>query len=125
MRAATYIAQHSGQGPVLARDIAAGAGIPFEYLQKLLTELVRNKILTSTRGIGGGFQLARSARQIRFLDVLAPFDNVLDRAQCPFGNPDCGKSRPCPVHDPWAHVLETYRSFLESTTLADVVIDED
>ncbi len=110
---------------MLAREIAAQAGIPFEYLQKLLTELVRNNILTSTRGIGGGFRLAKPARKFRFIDVLAPFDNVLNRAQCPFGNRDCGKTRPCPVHDSWAHVLETYRSFLESTTLADVVIDED
>ena len=123
MRAVTYIAQHAGEDAVLARDIATAAKVPYEYLQKLLTELVKNRLLVSTRGIGGGFRLAKPAGKIRLLDVIRPFDDVMQRSICPFGNADCGKRHPCPLHDRWGVVVETYRSFLETTTLADLVVD--
>lgn len=122
LRATAHIAQHGREGAVLARDIAAAAKIPREYLQKLLTELVRARVLVSTRGIGGGFRLARDAGKIRFADVIAPFDDVMDRVLCPFGNPDCGERYPCPVHGKWSVVVEAYVAFLETTTLADIVV---
>ena len=123
LRAVTYIAQHAGEGAVLARDIATATKVPYDYLQKLLTELVKNRLLASTRGIGGGFRLAKPAGKIRLLDVIRPFDDVMQRSLCPFGNTDCGKRYPCPLHDRWGVVVETYRSFLETTTVADLVVD--
>ncbi len=123
LRAATCIAQHAGNGAVLARDIAAAAGVPYDYLQKLLTELVRSGVLVSTRGIGGGFRLGKPAGKLRLIDVVRPFDDVMRRSLCPFGNADCGKRYPCPVHDRWSVVVEAYRAFLEETTLADLVVD--
>jgi Rrf2 family protein len=123
LRAVTYIAHHAGEGAVLAREIASAANVPYEYLQKLLTELVKNRLLASTRGIGGGFRLAKPAGKIRLLDVVRPFDDVMQRSLCPFGNEDCGKRYPCPVHDRWSVVVETYKSFLETTTVADLVVD--
>ncbi len=124
LRAVTYVAQHAGEDAVLARDIASAANVPYEYLQKLLTEMVKNRLLASTRGIGGGFRLARPAGKIRLLDVIQPFDDVMQRSLCPLGNADCGKRFLCPLHDRWGVVVETYRSFLETTTVADLVVDD-
>jgi len=121
LRAVTHIAQRGGDGPVLARDIAAAMDIPRPYLQRVLRELVRRGVLTSARGIGGGFRLNRPPEKILLLDIMTPFDNVLARTACPFGNPRCGWENPCPVHDRWSRVVATYRSFLESTTLADLL----
>ncbi len=121
LRAVAFIAQHAEKAPVPARHIATEAAVPHEYLQKLLTELVRDGVLASTRGIGGGFRLGKPAEQLRLVDVIAPFDDVTQRTQCPFGNPKCGEENPCPVHDRWSDVVSTYRGFLESTTVADLV----
>ncbi len=121
LRAVAYIARHADEGPVLARNIASEADVPHEYLQKMLTELVRKRVLTSTRGIGGGFRLGRRAELVRLVDVIAPFDDVMQRSQCPFGNPNCGERNPCPVHERWSRVVEAYKSFLETTTVADLV----
>jgi Rrf2 family iron-sulfur cluster assembly transcriptional regulator len=121
LRAATYIAQHDDNGSVLARDVSEAMDVPHQYLQKVLRELVRNGILTSTRGIGGGFRLKRPARRIRLIELIAPFDDFLQRTTCPFGNPRCGKANPCPVHDRWTTVVDAYRTFLESTTLGDLL----
>lgn len=124
LRAVTYIAQHADENPVLAKDIAAEMNIPHQYLQKVLRELVRNRVLSSTRGIGGGFQLIRGAEEVRLAQVIEPFDSSMKLETCPFGNPLCGQANPCPVHERWGVVVDSYKSFLETTTLADLVEKE-
>ncbi len=121
LRAVTYIGQHGHDGPVLAKVIAEHSGIPLRYLQKVLRDLVRSGVLASSRGIGGGFRLGRDAKDIRLADVLAPFDDILPRTACPFGNPECGVSNPCPIHDRWLGVVTVYKAFLETTTIGDLI----
>ena len=123
LRAMTWIARQA-DGAVQAKDIASDAMIPLQYLQKLLTELVKHGFLASTRGVGGGFRLARPASDLGLAEILAPFDDLLERSRCPFGNLLCGKSDPCPVHSRWEKVMQHYRQFLESTTLADLVAED-
>lgn len=91
--------------------------IPQQFLQKILRILVRSGVLTSTRGIGGGFRLARPPADIVLREIVAPFEDNDALAICPFGNPDCGASAPCPVHDKWTAVHVAYRTFVETTTL--------
>ena len=121
VRAATYIAEYGAEKPVLARDVAAYADVPLKYLQKVLRDMVRSGVLKSARGIGGGFRLARPAGKVSLMDVVAPFDDVLRRSNCPFGNPQCGIANPCPVHDRWGRVMGSYQRFLTTTTLGKLV----
>ena len=64
--------------PVLARDIAAATKVPPEYLAKLLTQLVKARILTSGRGPTGGYFLAKAPGEIALLDVVEVVDGRLD-----------------------------------------------
>jgi Rrf2 family protein len=121
LRAVVCIAERGEDQPVLAKDIARRTDVPLKYLQKVLRDLVHVGLLTSSRGIGGGFQLRLPARKVRLADVMAPFDDVLQRTNCPFGNPDCGVANPCPVHDRWSGVVNRYKAFLETTSVADLV----
>jgi Rrf2 family iron-sulfur cluster assembly transcriptional regulator len=124
LRAATYIAHNAGDQPVLAKDIAEQTSVPLKYLQKVLRDLVRVGVLDSARGIGGGFQLARPAEQVLLADVLTPFEDLTQQMSCPFGNPDCGGKRVCPVHDRWSRVVKAYRGFLQTTTLGQLTKKE-
>lgn len=124
IRAVTFLAANETERPIMAKDIAAVMGIPPTYLQKVMRELVRADILTSGRGIKGGFRLKRAAREIRLIDVISPFDDRLRMTNCPFGNLRCGQGNPCPVHHRWAPVMQTYRDFLDSTSLEDLIADK-
>lgn len=120
LRALTHIANHPGDQPVLARDIASQTGVPLQYLSQILREAVRTGLLESTRGIGGGFRLARPASKIRLIDILGPFDDVIGCSQCPFGQPRCSDHHPCGFHEFWKPVAAAYRQLLENTTLAEL-----
>src|SRR5260370_35085549 len=56
------IAYNGGQVPVRSAEITAREGIPRRYLEPVLQELVRHKILLGIRGPSGGYRLAPERR---------------------------------------------------------------
>lgn len=120
LRAFVFIATHEDGHPVLAKDIAAHTGVPPHYLSRILRDAVRARLLESARGVGGGFRLARPPQKMKLVDLLSPFDDVLDRSKCPFGQPRCNDQNPCGFHDHWKPISMAYRRMLEETTLADI-----
>ncbi len=73
--AVCYIAQ-ADEG-ANSQEIAGKYGIPLEYLLKILQDLVRANILTSKRGPGGGFKLAKSPSQINLLQVIEALQGTI------------------------------------------------
>jgi len=118
LRAIAYVANHQEEGkPVLAKEIAEHTGVPSHYLSRILRDAVRAGLLESVRGVGGGFWLSRPANKIKLIEIMAPFDDVLDRSKCPFGQPRCNDERPCGFHKHWKPISLAYRHMLEQTTL--------
>ncbi len=75
--AAGYIAEQSDEGWVMAKTIAKEYGIPLEYLFKILQQMVRSNVLRSKRGPGGGFILARPAKEITLLEIIEAADGPI------------------------------------------------
>jgi len=122
LRAMTYLARQPAERRVGVREIARRTGVPAQYLARILRDAVRAKLLESARGVGGGFCLARPAKRIRLREVLAPFDDVVARCACPFGQASCGDGDACGIHPHWKPVKRAYLRMLERTTLAEVAV---
>src|SRR2546430_16129435 len=58
------IAYNGGQAPVRSSEITERQGIPRRYLEPVLQELVRHKILLGIRGPSGGYRLAPERRRV-------------------------------------------------------------
>jgi len=76
--AAVHLADHGGDGPVQAREIAEALGVPIDYLVKILQQLVRARILVSTRGPQGGFRLQRLPGDIPLLAIVEAIDGPVE-----------------------------------------------
>ena len=63
------ISVHSSHNPASAKEITKRQGIPSRYLEKILQELVRQKILKGTRGPNGGYALGKEKRNIFLIDI--------------------------------------------------------
>lgn len=121
LRAMIFLANNAEEMPVSGPRIAAAASVPRKYLSAILADLVRAGLLEGTRGKSGGFQLTRSAKQIRLVQVVAPFEPLKSgKKTCPFGNAVCSDRNPCVAHDRWTEVNAGLSGFLEVTTLEDV-----
>lgn len=121
IRAVVYIAQHVDDAPVLARDIAEHTHVPFNYLQKVLRELVRVGVLQSVRGHGGGFTLDRPAEEIYVKDVFAAFDDQPPSGKDTTGDEESDSQDSATLHDAWKPVVDAYEHFLTCNTIAQVI----
>lgn len=105
---------------VLASDLGDALGIPAHYLSKILQQLVRARVLKSTRGRNGGFGLARPAANIKLRDIVAPFEDLKKYEECILGQPVCNEAGACPLHDFWKDVRERYVDELKTKSLHDL-----
>ncbi|MCK5254841.1 MAG: Rrf2 family transcriptional regulator [Deltaproteobacteria bacterium] len=82
--AVAYAAEHSKDGLIKARTISKTYDIPHEFFLKVVQKLAKGNVLKSKRGIGGGFCLARPAREISVLETIEaikPFEQITHLSQ--------------------------------------------
>ncbi len=69
------IAKYQAQGkPLKVNEIAASQSLPERYLDQIFTLLKRQGIISSQRGMKGGYLLARELWQITLLDVVCAIE---------------------------------------------------
>ena len=120
LRALTHLAGLEPGEAILGRDLARSAGIPPNYLSKILWALGNAGFIDATRGNGGGYRLRRPARDIHLIEVVDLFDKVRAKTGCLLGGRECSDENACPAHRAWSKVKSSYMDFLQSMTIADL-----
>lgn len=105
--------QRAGSG-----EIADARGISQALTAKLLTQLASAGLVTGQPGPGGGYTLAKPARDISLMDIVELFEQTESPSLCPFGPGWCGKGDPCPLHDTIRTMIDDNRRFMEETRLS-------
>lgn len=124
LRAVVYLAQNENSWPIPGPHIARETKISPKYLSSILGTLVRTGILKASPGRGGGFRMTRQASKIFLVEILTPFESVLDdHRPCPFGYPICGDDDPCAGHHRWKIVREAYYDFVQHTSVKEVAFN--
>ena len=118
------LALRQGQGPVSLADISARQKISLSYLEQLFGKLRRRNLVNSTRGPGGGYTLAKDAKDITIAEIIVAVDEPLDATQCG-GKENCLEDRRCLTHDLWERLNEKIYEYLASVTLADLVAHQN
>jgi Rrf2 family iron-sulfur cluster assembly transcriptional regulator len=114
------LALNGDQGPVKLVHISDRQGISLSYLEQLFARLRRNKLVTSFRGPGGGYQLGRAHHQISIADVIRAVNESMDATRCK-GQGDCQQGETCLTHHLWMDLSAQLEDFLHSISLADLV----
>lgn len=121
MLAMATLAEHRPEDRVSAVTLANETGIPQNYLSTILHALGRANLAEGVRGPGGGFRLARAAKQITAYEIVSLFDNLASQGRCLLGLRDCCPENRCHAHDDWMKVWDRYEKFLRKTTLDRLV----
>jgi len=114
------LALHKGQGPISLSDIAQRQEISLSYLEQLFAKLRKHALVSSVRGPGGGYHLARESADIYVAEVIAAVDETVDTTRCS-GGQDCQGSRPCLTHDLWVDLSQCIYDYLSGISLQDLV----
>jgi Rrf2 family transcriptional regulator, iron-sulfur cluster assembly transcription factor len=113
------IAYNGGQAPVRSSEITERQGIPRRYLEPVLQELVRNKILLGIRGPSGGYRLARERQGISLGDIVRTL-RALETAEDPIADPAGSALGHEIVRPLWLDLQEEMMRRLDSLTLEDL-----
>jgi len=109
--------------PVALSDIALRQGISLAYLEQLFSKLRRAGLVTSARGVLGGYALAAPASDIRVADIVDAVDEEIRTTACASGSSiGCqGTTARCLTHDLWDELGRQIEIFLNAVTLEDIL----
>lgn len=125
LKAMVHLARHAENGSVLIADIAEAETIPKKFLDAILLELKNRGFLSSKKGKGGGYTLARPAERIMVGDIVRVLDGPLAPVSCVSQTAyarcdDCGDENACAVRAVMGEVRDAIAAILDHTTLADM-----
>ena len=117
IRAMSRLAAIRPDSYVRIQEVCEGSDLPAHFVSKIFRELVRAGLLTSAKGRGGGFALAKRPNQIRLYDIVDAVDGVEPYKSCVVGLAKCDDTQPCPQHEQFKPVRLEILNYLNSTTL--------
>ncbi len=125
LRAMACVALKEDGSPVPSKLVARDTGIPSHYLSKIMRKMVDAGLVTSRKGHGGGFKLARDPEEITFKQILETVDYKIEPDECVFGWDKCNSKKPCPLHHTWSQLKDTVLWWAENMTLQEVINQPD
>jgi Rrf2 family iron-sulfur cluster assembly transcriptional regulator len=107
--------------PVTLSDVSERQRISLSYLEQLFSRLRKNGLVSSVRGPGGGYKLAKAINDISVAQIISAVDEQIDATQCG-GNENChGDDGRCMTHDLWSSLNHKILEYLAGISLADMV----
>jgi Rrf2 family protein len=116
-----YLACLPEGSTALRNEIAEAQKIPGSFMAKILRRLVRAQLLHSSRGVNGGFGLAKPASEISMLDILEAIEGPLSLARCVPDPRGCEWSGECPAAAVWFKVQVAVGDILKNADLETLV----
>jgi len=130
LRALIYLGKFSKEDKrVGIKKISEDLGLSSPFLGKILQNLVKQKLLVSTKGPNGGFSLSRDASEISLWDIVIKVDGEEFFTNCLISLETCKTHDPskplCPVHAQYEKLRQDISNFYKTTSLETVGKDID
>jgi Rrf2 family cysteine metabolism transcriptional repressor len=128
LRAMTELARSYREDRLLSiAEIARNEGLPLAYLEQLVGELRRAALVEGTRGVRGGYRLAREPQAISVGEVYRVLEGEVAPVDCTAEDylpGSCAREAVCLSRGIWSRVQAAILGVLDSTTLDDLLITE-
>jgi Rrf2 family protein len=120
VRTVLYLARDRDRSASVT-EVADAMQIPKSFLAKVLQRLVRSHILTSMRGVNGGFRLAKKPSEISLLTILEAVQGPAAINVCAIDSKRCRLSATCSVHPVWVDIRQELEKRLRKQTIDKLV----
>jgi Rrf2 family protein len=122
IKALIELAPQYNKGYMTTSDIASKACIPKKFLEQILLDLKRGRIVGSKSGIGGGYYLMKHPKEISVADVYRLFDGAIALVPCVSLNfyetcNDCPDEKTCMMRIEFIRIREGARQVMSKTSI--------
>ncbi len=126
LKALSYMARSSDKESFLIADVAVAENIPKKFLEAILLTLKNNGILSSRKGPGGGYSLAKAPASLTVGAIVRSFEGDLAPVQCLSVSahstcPECLDEDTCGIKLVMADVSSAVSAVLDTVTVADML----
>ena len=118
LQAMVYIALKETNEPVSIGEISDNENISNKYLEQLFRKMKSKKLIKSTRGVRGGYTLAKSPSRISVYDIIIAVERPDNRSLCPRQR---NNKAECLTSNLWKHFNDEMIKCLKSYTLKDLI----
>lgn len=130
LRALIYLGKFSVDDKRIGiKKISEDLGLSSPFLGKILQNLVKQKLLVSTKGPNGGFAIGKEASKITLWDIVVKVDGEDFFTNCLISLEPCKTHDPskplCPVHAQYDKLRKEISKFYKETTLEIISKDID
>ncbi len=108
-------------GPATGESLARAQGLPVKFLAAILNDLRRAGLVSSQRGLDGGYRLGRPADRITVADVMRALDGPLAEVRGLRPERTSYEGAAAHLQDVWVATRASLRAVLERVTLEDMV----
>jgi Rrf2 family protein len=119
LRLIVRLVENFGKGPISAKALAETADVSYGLSCKLLQKLSSAKLVASSMGAGGGFELAKKPEKISLYQVIAAVQGDICLNRCVPDAKSCPKRQGCKIREK----LVALQRYLEKY-LRDIMLDE-
>jgi Rrf2 family protein len=121
IRGILYLASRPQGKVALISEIAESAEVPKSFLAKIFQSFAKVGLVSSFRGTGGGFVLARPASQITLREVVEAVEGPIVPNRCLIEKGTCLHDDTCSVHPVWRRVQNEVVAILDGITIEELV----
>jgi len=125
LKATLFVAQKSQiEERVSLKEIATAIDSPIAFTAKILQVLSKTGIISSSKGIHGGYQIEKDRlAKISLKQIVEAIDGKRLFEGCALGLDSCNANTPCPLHTELVNIRNKLSEVLTSSNLKDVAMD--
>ena len=121
LRVMVELAQRQDEKPISLRSVAEHQHMTLKYLESIIALLVKERLVTSSRGKSGGYRLNRPASQYTVYEILRATEGGLEPVQCMAEQAaPCPLEQHCPTLPVWKGLNRVVQDYLEGITLESI-----
>ncbi len=108
---------------VSAKAVSEEQAIPYQFLRRILQELIRSGLVDSREGAGGGVRLSKNPDSIRVKDVIEIFQGKVQVSECMFRKQLCSNRANCVLRHEIMRIEQLVNDEFSKVTIGKLIGD--
>ena len=122
LRVMIDLAEHQAEGFIPLKVIAQRQDISEKYLESIIKQMVKAKLVSGLRGKGGGYRLTKAPEQYTVGSILRITEDSMAPVAClEPGSEACPRAAECRTLSLWRGLDKVINNYLDEFTLADLM----
>ena len=121
LRACHILGRAYPENTVSATALESQIGVSGKYIEQIMRMLSKRNIVSASRGVSGGYYLARSPKEITIGDIVRALEDDMEIIECVKAD---GKCKCCPSSKVWKKLYDGINELLDGITLEQMINGE-